>query len=296
MRRTLSSLNPVFYFLIVRARRAVRCLQWWFGDSKYAQTLQNEKLPFSVFSDRAVLIRKQLKSDTNLLRLQRNRIINVNLDLQKINGIIIRPGETFSYFYLTGRAAKRQGYVGGTMLSNGKIVESVGGGVCFITNLIHWLCLNSPLTVKERHPHSINLYPDEEGSAPFGSDATIFYNYIDYQFTNDTSYTFQLLFWHDAKYLYAELRVSERLPYTYNVFEKNHLLFKKGDHYYRTNELWRVKTSATDSRDAAKSEFLQKNFALIKYQPETYSLYKNLTALEKDIADSTFNFSTGHQM
>jgi len=288
MRRPLSGLNPILFTLISRARCAIRCLQWWFGGKKYAKTILGEKLPFSVYKDKAVLIRKQQKSEINLLKLQQNRIINVKLAIEKITNIIILPGETFSYFYLVGRANKRKGYVGGTLLANGKLVESVGGGTCFITDLLHWLCLNSPLTVTERHPHSANLYPDEEGSAPFGSDATILYNYKDYQFTNNTPYTFQLLFWHDEKYLNGDLRVSEELPYTYQVFEKNHLLFKKGEHYYRTNELWRDKISRADSKDLLETEFLQKNFSEVKYVPENYILYENMSSAQRDIADSIF--------
>lgn len=286
MRRPLSSLNPVLFILIARTRCAIRCLQWWFGGKKYAKTVLSEKLPFSVFKDKAVLIRKQSNSEINLLKLQQNRIINVKLALEKFTNIIIRPGETFSYFYLVGRASKRKGYVGGTLLANGKLVESVGGGTCFITNLLHWLCLNSPLTVTERHPHSANLYPDEAGSAPFGSDATILYNYKDYQFINNTPYTFQLVFWHGPQYLYGDLRVSEKLPYTYQVWEKNHLLFKKDEHYYRTNELWRTKISGTDGEDILKREFLQQNFSRVKYIPENYILYENMSAADREIVDN----------
>ena len=289
MRKPLSSRNQLFYFIIVRLRRLARRFEWRFGRKKYAKSLSREKLPFGVYKFRSVLIRKQSADDAELLRLQRNKIINSELDLKKINGIIIRPGETFSYFYLTRRSTKRKGYIEAILLVNGKPVKSVGGGVCHIANMMHWLCLNSPLDVIERHPHSVSLFPDEKDSAPFGSDASIFYNYKDYQFANHTPYTFQLLFSMDEKYLNGELRVSEELPYGYNVFEKNHLIFKKDGCFYRMNELWREKVEKSGDGNLAEIKLLQKNFSPIKYTPESYKMYKDMSAFEKDMITSFLN-------
>jgi len=263
-------LNPVFYFLIVQARCSARRLKWWFGGQKFAKERLRENLPFRVYKHQSVLIRKLGVSD---LTLQYNKVTNLRLALERINGIIIKPGETFSFCYLTGRPTKRKGYLRGMMLTNGEATEGIGGGLCQISNLIHWLCLHSPLTVSERHHHSYDPFPDEGRVVPFGSGATIVYNYRDYQFTNNTPYTFQLLFWLDEKCINGDLRINEDLPYTYHVFEKNHLFLKKGEEFYRTNELWRKKVKKIGSGDILDTEFLQKNFSRVMYIPENYSHY-----------------------
>ncbi|MDR1820869.1 MAG: VanW family protein, partial [Oscillospiraceae bacterium] len=137
-------------------------------------------------------------------------------------------------------------------------------------NLIHWLCLHSPLTVTERHHHSLDPFPDDRRVVPFGSGATVSYNYLDYRFRNDTDRTFQLLFWFDDKCINGDLRTSEELPFAYHVFEKNHRFVKTQDGYYRRNELWRNKYLKIGHGEPLEIELLQKNDSLVKYVPEEY--------------------------
>ena len=267
MRRPISSLNPVFYYIIVKLRRFTRYLQWWFGNQKLASAFSEERLAFRVLKHQSVLVRKLGDSD---LRLQYNKVENLKIAIKKLNGIVIYPGETFSFWRLVGCATKRKGYLNGMLLSNGSAQEGVGGGLCQIVNLIHWLCLHSPLTVTERHHHSFDPFPDQGRVVPFGSGASIFYNYADYQIKNETNQAFQLLFWLDEKCINGDLRTDKELPYKYHVFEKNHHFIKKGDDYYRQNELWREKYKKIGSGDVIETELLQKNNALVKYVPNEF--------------------------
>jgi len=199
--------------------------------------------------------------------LQINKIENLKIAIQNLNGVIIRPRETFSYWRLVGLATKSKGYLEGVMLSSGEPKAGIGGGLCQLANLIHWLIIHSPLTVTERQHHSINYFPDDRRVVPFGVGATVFYNYLDYQFRNDTPYIFQLLFWLDEKCLNGDLHADSQLPYKYRVFEKNHRFVRaRDDNYYRVNEIWRVKRGRKDS----EPELLQKNRALVKYVPAEF--------------------------
>jgi vancomycin resistance protein VanW len=126
-------------------------------------------------------------------------------------------------------------------LSFGEAKAGIGGGLCQISNLIHWLVLHSPLTVTERHHHSFDPFPDEGRVLPFGSGATIFYNYLDYQFTNNTKDTYQLNLWFSEKCLEGELRIDKELEIAYHVIEKEHKFLRKDNVYYRKNEIWREK-------------------------------------------------------
>ena len=55
------------------------------------------------------------------------------------------------------------------MISSGGFRSGVGGGLCQLANMVHWLLLNSPLTVTELHHHSDALFPDERRTVPFGT-------------------------------------------------------------------------------------------------------------------------------
>ena len=267
MRKPMSSINPLFYFIAVKLRRFERYIKWRFEKRKLAKIILENKLDFRVYKHQSVLIRKLGEAD---LTLQYNKVENLKIAVKKLNGITIYPGEKFSLWYLVGCPTRKKGYLDGMLLSEGEALAGIGGGLCQIANLIHWLCLHSPLTVTERHHHSYDPFPDHGRVVPFGSGASVFYNYMDYQFTNETDYIFQLLFWFDEKCINGDLRVNIDLPYKYHVFEKNHHFIKINDSFYRRNELWREKYYKVGSGEAVETELLQKNNALVKYVPDEY--------------------------
>lgn len=266
MRRPLSSLNPFFYHTIVFLRQTKRRFQW--RNQNFSKERSIEPLKFRVKKHQSVLIRRLGDSD---IRLQENKVENLKIALKKLNGIIIKPGETFSFCYLVGKATRKEGYLEGMMLSNGQAIEGIGGGLCQIANLIHWLVLHSSLEVTERHHHSFDPFPDSGRVVPFGSGATIFYNYIDYQFTNPTKETYQLLFWFDEKCINGDLRVNYNLDYKYHIEERNHRFLKINDKFYRENEIWREKYLKQGAAVLENVLFI-KNFSKVMYIPEKYEL------------------------
>lgn len=266
MRRPISSYHPIFSFAIVKLRRLSRRILWHLPGRRYAKTFLSENLEHRVYRHHSVLIRKLGDVD---MRLQHNKVINLKLAVPKLDGILVRPGETFSFYRLLGPATRYRGYVNAMLLSGGEAVEGIGGGLCQLSNLIHWICLHSPLTVTERHHHSFDPFPDSGRVVPFGSGATVFYNYRDYQFTNNTSNTFQLRIWLDEKRIWGDLRTDEEPGYKYHVFEKNHRFVKVGKEFYRRNELWREKYIKRTG-EAVEAELLQKSNSLVKYTPNTF--------------------------
>jgi vancomycin resistance protein VanW len=75
-------------------------------------------------------------------------------------------------------------------LSFGEARSGIGGGICQLSNLIHWMAIHSPLVVVERSNHSFDPFPDEGRVLPFGSGAAIFYNYVDLVLHNPTDRVF----------------------------------------------------------------------------------------------------------
>lgn len=266
-RRLISQIHPAFYFFSVWYRRTQRYFVWIFGPQKFSKYRTKGKLPYRVKKHQSVLIRKL--GDSNL-QLQYNKVTNLRLAINKIDGIIINPGETFSFCKLVGLPTRKKGYLPGMELSMGEAKEGIGGGLCQIANLLHWLVIHSPLTVIERNHHSFDPFPDDGRVLPFGSGATVFYNYRDFQFENNTKYTFQIKLWMSEKCLEGELRVSEELEYAYHVYEKNHRFLKAEGEFYRENEIWRNKIDKYKSGEVLETELIVKNYAKVKYVPESY--------------------------
>lgn len=264
-RKLLSQRHPILYFLAVGLRRVKRRIQWHTDSKKYCNYSTNDKLDYRIKKHQSVLLKKLGDSD---VQLQLNKVTNIKLAIQNINGIIIKPGETFSFCKLVGLPTKSKGYLHGMELSFGEARAGIGGGICQISNLIHWLVMHSPLTVTERYHHSFDPFPDDGRVLPFGSGATIFYNYRDYQFTNNTNYTFQINLWLTDKCLEGELRINQELDYAYHVFEKDHQFLKIDNLYYRKNEIWRNKILKFEGGKMVGTELITKNFARVTYTPD----------------------------
>jgi len=266
-RKLLSQRHPAMYFLAVWARRIRRYSDWHFGGRRYVRRRPNEKLPFRVKKHQSVLLKKLGESD---MVLQVNKVANLRIAIKHINGVNIRPGETFSFCKLVGLPTRRKGYLLGMELSFGKAQAGIGGGICQISNLIHWLVMHSPLTVTERHHHSYDPFPDDGRVLPFGSGATVFYNYRDYQFTNGTEHTFQINLWLSEKCLEGELRIDKELDYAYTVYEREHQFLRIDSEFYRKNEIWRDRFLKFKSGKVIASELITKNFARVAYVPDQY--------------------------
>ena len=70
--------------------------------------------------------------------MQHNKVINLRIAVPRLNGVVIEPGDTFSFWKLVGKPTRAKGYVDGMVLSYGRCVPGVGGGLCQLSNLIYW--------------------------------------------------------------------------------------------------------------------------------------------------------------
>ena len=161
----------------------LRKLLWIKERSSFTRERCEAILPYSAASHKTPLMRRLRDVD---MWMQENKVTNLRLASARVNGIVLHPGQTFSYWYLIGRPTARKGYLPGMLLRNGRAVAGVGGGLCQLSNLIFWMTLHTPLTVTERHRHGYDVFPDSDRTQPFGSGATCFYPYGDLMIRNDT--------------------------------------------------------------------------------------------------------------
>jgi vancomycin resistance protein VanW len=264
MRKPLSLYHPALYWARVWQKRFFRALYWRFSERKYAWKCNpDEPLPFRYIKHTSKLIRQLGNTD---LLLQKNKVVNLKLAIQTINGVLIAPNEYFSFCKLIGKPTRKRGYIEGMELSFGEARRGIGGGICQLSNLIHWMALHSPLSIIERSNHSFDPFPDDNRILPFGSGAAIFYNYIDLVLFNPTQQYFQLIFSIDEKQLAGDLRSSELSNVKYHVYQKNHRFRKEGNLVYRENEIWRDITTKGHPPMPIGSELLYKNNVVVKYE------------------------------
>ena len=240
-----------------------RRLRWLARSRSFARPDSTVRLEHSVFAHRTMMLRPLRDVE---MYLQHNKITNLRLAIAPINGVVIRPGQTFSIWRMVGRPTAAKGFLEGLVLSNGRIEKGIGGGLCQLGNLLYWMALHSPLTITERYRHGFDVFPDINRKIPFACGATLAYNYIDLQLRNDTSNTFQINLWLDEEYLNGEIR-SDRAPeFEYEVFETDHLIkMQPWGGYTRHNRIWRRQTSLIDGLTA--ETLVTENHAIMMYNP-----------------------------
>lgn len=256
---------PVLYQLRVKQLMLKRYIINLNPGTRYARSIHSKTLAFPVKKHKSIL--RRVLGNTDPI-LQENKIVNLQIALRQVNGIVIRPGETFSFWKRIGRPSKEKGYIEGLMLSHGEVRVGTGGGLCQLANMLYWLALHTPLVIKERHHHSFDLFPDDRRIIPFGTGTSVFYNYVDLQFFNPTTSAFQFHLEVTEEYLEGEISCEIALPFDYKVKEKNHQFYQRGDKWYRGNEIWRQKVDKQDNR-LVDEELVNVNHAEVKYMKST---------------------------
>lgn len=242
---------------------AKRKLNWLFGNNPFAKVDVGTKFDTTLIKHRSFLLRPLKDVD---MYLQHNKVTNLKIAITHLNNVVIYPGETFSIWQLVGRPTTAKGYLEGMTLHNGKISKDIGGGLCQLGNLLYWMALHTPLTIKERWRHSYDVFPDINRTIPFACGATLSYNYIDLQLQNNTPHVFQINLWLDDEYLNGEITCNTDLKTKYEIYETDHLFKQQWwGGYTRHNKIWKRVTSLADN--TTTNELVTENNAIMMYSP-----------------------------
>lgn len=261
-RKLFCDINPTCYKISVKKETFLRNVKDALSSEKIAKERKANLLSNIVKSHSSVLIRHLEGVD---MRLQENKVTNIRLAAEKINGIVIKPGETFSLWKTIGKTTEKEGYKEGLVIRRGgKLGSDIAGGLCQMANMVHWLVLNSPLTVTELHHHSDALFPDERRRVPFGTGTSVVNNYVDYRFKNNTDQAVQITVWIEDGELCGELRSERPYPCRYRLIEENHHFRKEGERYYRISKVYRL-VIEKESGAQIRKELILDNHSLVMY-------------------------------
>ena len=136
----------------------------------------------------AELYKDVLATYTTKASSQANRNTNLSLACKAINGIILYPGQTFSYNQTLGKRTAAKGYKEANTYYNGEVVESLGGGICQVSSTLYWCAMHADLQIVERANHSLPV-----SYIPKGMDATVSWGGPDLKFKNDSDYPIKIV-------------------------------------------------------------------------------------------------------
>lgn len=183
--------------------------------NRYARTRADSLLPYETFFTTSPL----LNYDSGFpMEYQFNKVFNLKLAADCVDRLVIRPGETFSFWQSVHRADRNVPYKDGLNLQDGQITGSYGGGLCQLSTMLYWLFLHTPLTVTERHAHGLEQFPPTTHDLPVGTDATISEGWLDLKVRNDTPQTWQLLVNFDEENMYGAIRCNEPASELFEVY------------------------------------------------------------------------------
>lgn len=260
-RKLFCEYGPVAYEISLRKECAKRDIKDFFAGNKFARNKVKDDFKHIWKGETKILLRNLHGVD---MRLQKNKVKNLEIAGKKINNIIVKPGEIFSFWNIVGSATKRKGYLKGLVISNGEFKEGYGGGLCQLANLIHYLVLHTPLTVIELHHHTDALFPDYKRRVPFGTGTSIVYKNLDYRFKNTTDVPIQIKIWQDDKMLYGQIRADVELNKKYKLIEEDHHYSLEDGKYYRNSKVYRVVIDKKTKEELNK-ELILDNHSKVMY-------------------------------
>lgn len=259
--RRLAERFPALYPLAVRYHQVRRHVAWWRSDVTWALQRTRPETPYRVKQHKSLLLRQLGESE---MWLQHNKVVNLRLACALVDGVVIGPGETFSFNKVVGSCTAQRGFVEGMKLSNGQAEAGVGGGICQLANLLVWMFMHSSLSMLERSEHSFDPFPDNGRVLPWGVGCSIVWNYVDLVVGNDTDATFVLDTRVGERYLEGEIRSDREPEHSYSVHARDERFERRGPDTFRRNEIWRdVIDRRTGNR--VDEELLKRNCALVKY-------------------------------
>lgn len=116
-----------------------------------------------------------------------NRGVNIKLAVSKINGIILAPGDIFSFNDIVGERTAEGGYQAAHTYVGGKVIDGIGGGICQVSTTLYNTALLSDLNITARQNHYFTV-----SYVPLGRDAAVSFGDLDFKFKNSTSWPIKI--------------------------------------------------------------------------------------------------------
>ena len=170
-----------------------------FNSSKVSENVTNQNNQQSTYkkaveninsfnSTNEQMQEKELSVFSTPLAGDENRLENIRISCNTINGTELKNGETFSFNDIVGQPTEEKGYKEADVIVETTLTTGFGGGNCPVSTTLYNACLNTQgIEIVERNPHKRKVTYVEEGK-----DASVSYGVLDLKFTNNTGKTIKI--------------------------------------------------------------------------------------------------------
>lgn len=135
-----------------------------------------------------------------------NKRANIHCGAALLDRGLIGAEKAWSFWHRVGRPHAANGFLPGRNIVGGKLVALSGGGLCQLASMVYHLALLGGLTVQERHPHSLDIYEEDQRFTPLGADATVVWGFKDLRLHNPHPFPVAFGFRVEQNRLIGELR------------------------------------------------------------------------------------------
>ncbi|MDR7252629.1 vancomycin resistance protein YoaR [Nocardioides sp. BE266] len=153
------------------------------GERTLSLSAKVAKPGFTTKDARALKVNERVSTFTTYFPYAEYRNVNIGRAAEIIDGTLLKPGETFSLNGTVGERTEENGFTKGYIISDGILVQDLGGGVSQMATTLFNAMFFAGLEDVEHKPHS--FYIDRY---PIGREATVAWGAVDLRFTNDTPY------------------------------------------------------------------------------------------------------------
>lgn len=226
--------TQVFPFLLPLRQKQKKSMFYrkMMNDENVYSTKKESPFEYVVYETKSLLINENSGQD---IKYQYNKVHNLKLATATMNGLVIDPGEAFSFWWLVKDAQKDEPFKPGLNLIRGKLSEVEGGGLCQLSVVLYELFLHSMLTTIERTGHdSLSIY--NATTKTHAMDATINEGWLDLKMKNNTEHRYQLVFEFDEEYMYAKILMDTKPDYKKTIYNQFY-------YYYYDNQVVYLKSS-----------------------------------------------------
>ena len=227
-------------------------------SSKYVETL----LPYQLFETTCPMYNHQTGFD---MVYQENKVFNLKLAAKTLNNLVIRPGETFSFWKSVRYADRDIPYKDGLVVADGKLQALPGGGLCQMSNLLFWLFLHTPLTIIERHGHMVKDFPDPPSDAPIGVDAAVSEGWLDLKVQNNTDRSFQIVISFDENNITGSILTDIEPTTAFQITNGKPLYYQEKGRTYEEVDIIQTLVSLSGKK-CVSSKLLYRNRCEVGYQ------------------------------
>ena len=260
-RKRVTQRFPFLLPVRLMQRKALFYAKMCCDGRRYAETIDEKQLPYMLFTTDCTMRNGNTGFD---MVYQENKVFNLKLAAKTLNGLLIKPGETFSFWRCVRHADAHTSYKTGLKVLNGNLTTAPGGGLCQMSNLLFWMFLHTPLTITERVGHDVKEFPEQNSDVIKGVDATISEGWIDVKARNDTDCACQIIITFDDNHIIGTVLTDTKPPTLYRIENGPVTYTRKKDGMYESVSIERVGTD-TVSGEISGRKLLYTNTCKICY-------------------------------